>query len=210
MVNKSADRVLAGTTGSNSCKGTISMNIYSSQPKHCKVCDTTKSIFDFPKDKSRPDGYSYTCKVCNRIRQKDYRSRVDWAKKNRDFYWKNREKCIADKVQYNRKKLDTDPFFRFKSRIRTAVRASFSRTRKGKKATKTEQILGCSSEFFKTYIEGKFSEGMSWDNMNLWHLDHIIPLAEAKTEEDVIKLCHYTNFQPLWAEDNIRKGAKRI
>lgn len=186
------------------------MDIYFTQTKNCKNCNKLKTISSFPKDWTRPDGYSYICKDCTHIKQKEYRLKVDWKKKNRDFYWKNREKCIADKVRYNRKKLDTDPFFRFKSRIRTAIRASFSRTKKGKKVTKTETILGCSSEFFKLYIENKFSEGMSWNNMHLWHLDHIIPLSEAKTEEDVIKLCHYTNFQPLWAIDNIRKGAKRI
>ena len=49
---------------------------------------------------------------------------------------------------------------------------------------------------------------MSWENQGKWHLDHIIPISSAKTEEDVIRLNHYTNFQPLWAEDNFKKGKK--
>ena len=49
---------------------------------------------------------------------------------------------------------------------------------------------------------------MSWDNRIEWHLDHIIPISLATTEEEIIKLNHYTNFQPLWAEENIRKGNK--
>ena len=49
---------------------------------------------------------------------------------------------------------------------------------------------------------------MSWENHGEWHIDHKKPLASAKTEEELKKLCHYTNLQPLWALDNIRKGAK--
>lgn len=53
---------------------------------------------------------------------------------------------------------------------------------------------------------------MNWDNRGLygWHIDHIIPLSSAKTEEEVYKLCHYTNLQPLWAKENLSKGNKII
>ncbi len=53
---------------------------------------------------------------------------------------------------------------------------------------------------------------MSWDNHTKygWHIDHIIPLASAKTEEELKSLCHYTNLQPLWAKENLSKGAKII
>jgi hypothetical protein len=49
---------------------------------------------------------------------------------------------------------------------------------------------------------------MSWDNKHLWHIDHIIPLSSAKTEDELKQLCHYTNLQPLWAADNIKKSNK--
>ena len=49
---------------------------------------------------------------------------------------------------------------------------------------------------------------MSWDNYGEWHIDHIIPLASATTEEGVLKLYHYSNLQPLWAKDNLSKGSK--
>ena len=49
---------------------------------------------------------------------------------------------------------------------------------------------------------------MSWENHGKWHIDHIIPLSTANTEEDILNLCHYTNLQPLWAEDNIKKSNK--
>jgi hypothetical protein len=51
---------------------------------------------------------------------------------------------------------------------------------------------------------------MTWDNRSEWHLDHIIPLSSAKTEEELYKLCHYTNLQPLWAVENMKKGNKIV
>jgi len=75
-----------------------------------------------------------------------------------------------------------------------------------KKNTKTEKILGCTFEQFKYHIESLFTEGMSWETFSKIHIDHIIPISSAKTEQDVILLSHYTNLQPLWAKDNLKKG----
>jgi hypothetical protein len=58
------------------------------------------------------------------------------------------------------------------------------------------------------HLESKFVDGMSWDNRSRWHIDHIMPLASAKTEEELVALCHYTNLQPLWAAENLRKSDK--
>jgi hypothetical protein len=68
--------------------------------------------------------------------------------------------------------------------------------------------VGCSWEALAAHLEAQFSEGMSWDNHGLegWHIDHIIPLASAKTYEGLIPLLHYTNLQPLWAKENLKKG----
>jgi len=76
------------------------------------------------------------------------------------------------------------------------------------KKTKTYQILGCSFKDFQNHIESQFKEGMTWENHGEWHYDHIVPVASATTEEELININHYTNFQPLWAEENIRKGKK--
>ena len=78
------------------------------------------------------------------------------------------------------------------------------------KKNKTFDIVGCTPEFLKEHLENKFKEGMSWENHDLygWHIDHIIPLSSAKTEEEIYKLCHYSNLQPLWAGDNLSKGNK--
>jgi hypothetical protein len=69
-------------------------------------------------------------------------------------------------------------------------------------------MLGVSYPEFISYFERLFVEGMSWDNHGEWHIDHIIPLSSVNTEEELIKLCYYTNLQPLWAEDNLKKGSK--
>jgi hypothetical protein len=76
------------------------------------------------------------------------------------------------------------------------------------KKNKTFNIVGCSPQSLKEHLEKRFVDGMSWDNRSEWHIDHIIPLSSAKTEEELYGLCHYTNLQPLWAEDNLKKSNK--
>jgi hypothetical protein len=78
------------------------------------------------------------------------------------------------------------------------------------KKSKTFEIIGCTPEFLKEYIEKQFIKGMEWSNHSVygWHIDHIIPLSSANTEEEIYKLCHYTNLQPLWAENNLKKSNK--
>ena len=105
--------------------------------------------------------------------------------------------------QYN--KGINDPVKKLKRHLQ-AVMGQIFRNKGIKKDTKTEKILGCSFSLFKSYIETRFQEGMSWQNRSNWHLDHIIPLATAKTKKELIKLNYYTNFRPLWAKDNLLKS----
>ena len=106
----------------------------------------------------------------------------------------------------------TDPVYNFTMRVRCNISSSFSRACKGnfKKQESSISILGCSFEFFLSHIASQFTEGMTLENYGQWHLDHIVPLATATTREDIVRLNHYTNFQPLWAKDNLSKGAKLI
>jgi hypothetical protein len=110
-------------------------------------------------------------------------------------------------LNYKNKRRKIDPLFKLRGNIRSLVGKCI---REGgfKKTSKTFQILGCIFEEFIIYIENQFSEGMNWNNYGLWHLDHIYPVSLAENEEHLIQLNHYTNFQPLWAEDNLRKGNK--
>jgi len=69
----------------------------------------------------------------------------------------------------------------------------------------------CKVDELKEYLESQFEEGMTWDNWSRdgWHIDHIVPLSffDLIDSEQVKKACHYTNLQPLWAEDNLRKSS---
>jgi len=106
-----------------------------------------------------------------------------------------------------RKKLDTN--FKITKLLRSRINKAVKRNQKSGSAVRD---LGCSISEFKTYLESKFQEGMSWNNWSTegWHLDHIIPLSsfDLTDREQFLKACHYTNLQPLWAKENITKGAK--
>ena len=103
----------------------------------------------------------------------------------------------------------TDDLFKLTSIIRNLIYNSF-RSKGYSKKSKTCEILGCSYEDFKIYLESKFENWMNWENKSLyngdfnygWDIDHIIPLSSAKTEEDLIKLNHYLNLQPLCSKFN--------
>ena len=126
--------------------------------------------------------------------------------KKRENYHTNNQK--EKKKEYVTEKLKTDPFFKMKFNIRSLIRNSVKRcfTEKSKK---TIEILGCTFEEFKLHLESQFDENMCWENQGTyWHMDHIIPISSAQNEEEVYKLNHYTNFQPLYWEDNLRKSNK--
>ena len=75
-----------------------------------------------------------------------------------------------------------------------------------RRSSRSAQIIGCDWAFLRSYIEARFLPGMTWANHGEWHLDHVVPLASARTKRDVIRLSHYTNLRPLWAKDNLAKG----
>ena len=81
-----------------------------------------------------------------------------------------------------------------------------------KKNSRMIELLGCSKPFLKEYIEKKFKKGMSWNNYGKWHMDHIYPLSKFNFDNpnSLKKACHYSNLQPLWAIDNIKKKNKII
>lgn len=138
-----------------------------------------------------------------RIAHKD-KLRADAAKRASE----NREKCNIYQRAYLRKKLATDDLFKLTSICRTRIKDAF-RSAKYRKRTKASILMGAEMPFIKKYLESLFTKGMSWDKMGSEiHIDHIIPLSSAKTEEDMIRLFHYRNLQPLWKHDNLVKSNK--
>jgi len=109
------------------------------------------------------------------------------------------------KYIYNRRKGDLN--FRIRYNLSCRIYSVLKGINKSKN---TMKLVGCSIYFLKKYLESKFTEGMSFSNYGKWHIDHIIPCASfnlLKPEEQA-KCFHYTNLQPLWALDNIKKSDK--
>jgi hypothetical protein len=149
----------------------------------------------------------------NKEKLKEYQKQYRIKNKNyaKEYFKDNKEKIKKYQNEYKKNRLQNDNIFKFGFNLRCLIRGSFKRNNnKFKKNTKTENILGCTVEEFKNYILTKFTKKMTFENYGKWHLDHIIPISSAQTEEEVIRLNHYTNFQPMWAKENISKGNKII
>lgn len=128
---------------------------------------------------------------------------------NREWRKNNSDKVkLADKA-YKKKEYRNNPIFCLRIRVRARI-ANAIRKRGWSKKSKTQSIIGCSWDELKTHLEKQFQLGMNWENRSLWHIDHIIPLASASSLEEMEKLCFYTNLQPLWSRDNLKKGDKII
>lgn len=136
--------------------------------------------------------------------------------KSRVAYEKNSEGKIAYALAYQKKNLSrivaaranrqkTDNVYAAKERVRALIKQCL-RTAGTEKNTRTSQILGCTTKQFKEHLERQFLPNMGWHNFSEWHIDHIVPVSSAKTEEEVIALNHFTNLRPLWASENLRKS----
>lgn len=151
----------------------------------------------------------YRSKTRNKKNQyaKQYREKNKQllSEKQKINYIKKKDIIRIKSREYYRKKITNDPMFKFKKDIQLLIRDAFRRKDLSKENKRTIDILGCSIGEFKLYLESKFQPWMNWDNRGLyngaqnygWDIDHIIPLKTAKTVEDIIKLNHYTNLQPL-------------
>jgi len=152
--------------------------------------------------------------------QKKYREEnLDKIKERGKKYYNINKKEILDKNKiyrkntknirniYESKKKKNDPIYSLLCGMRSRL-CNYLKMCDVTKRNKTFDIVGCSPEFLKKHLEIQFTDGMSWDNRSEWHIDHIIPLSSAKTEDELYKLCHYENLQPLWAEDNLKKSNK--
>jgi hypothetical protein len=192
---------------------------------HCKICIKEYKVKNkekliiyrkeyFFKNKEKLIKYKKEYNLKNKEKTKEYnlKNKEKQREYNKKYYQSNEEKIKQNTKEYQKNKLQNDSLFKFRFSTRNLISQSFKRKKNNNwsKKTKTENILGCTIEEFRSYIKIKFDKKMTFENYGKWHLDHIIPISYAKTEEEVIKLNHYTNFQPLWAKDNLSKGNKII
>jgi hypothetical protein len=206
--------------------------------KKCSKCKDLKPFYCYNKRSKSIDGLRPDCKDCrkieshqNRLKNLEKKKQYDllYYQKNRthirsyhkEWYKNNSESVIAyqkeyrsnnaDKIReykrgYVNKKRNEDYLYKLKMNLRTRVRIAVKN--KNWKISGISKILGAEILVVKKHLENQFKDGMNWDNYGKWHIDHIVPLSSAKTEEQMIKLCHYTNLQPLWALENIYKADK--
>lgn len=126
-----------------------------------------------------------------------------------NYYVANKEKHAENSKRWAAKQRESDPLFRLKSNIRSMIGHSFHRTGWFKKEL-SEEIIGMDIDEFVSYLLQTYKDfyGYEWDRKEKVHIDHIIPICTAKSEEDVIRLCHYTNLRLLNAFDNLSKSDK--
>lgn len=199
--------------------------------KKCIKCEIDKEISEFTPRKNSKDGYRNECRSCKNIFNRErYQVNIDkerennrkynktdkakeskkkWRDKNKGYgtlYYRENSEKINSMVRYRHK---TDIIFALSNNIRKRINLSF-RCYGYTKKSKCYEIIGCSFEFLKQYLESKFETWMNWENRGKyngefncgWDIDHIIPLSIAKTEDDIIRLNHYTNLQPLCSKIN--------
>ncbi len=198
-----------------------------SVPEGCRKCTKCKEIKletleFFNKLKNGRNGLNPRCRVCA------YAYWLSMGGKERSALYAKTPEAKRKKQQYVKKlysnpefrsirnsklkqKRKEDPMFRVASNIRRAV-SGCTKYNGFKKTSKLHQYLGCSSSELKAYLESLFKPGMTWENYghgnDKWNIDHIIPLTSAETVEDLYKLNHFTNLQPLWQPENLAKHDK--
>jgi hypothetical protein len=165
------------------------------------------------KNKEKLNQYRKEYRLKNKEKQKQYEKK--WRLNNKEkanqkckkWRLKNKEYSKKYLSKYEKKRRKIDPNFKLIKYIRSRIWSVLKGIYKSKSTIK---LLGCSVEECWQHLESKFQPGMTKENHGLWHVDHIRPCASFNlTDPEQQKICfHYTNLQPLWAEDNLKKGAK--
>lgn len=185
--------------------------------KECKICKTIKSIDLFYtagkyKDKQYHRNECIPCyneyiRDHKPEKQRAYRQTEEYKKKKQEY--RKSEKYLQSERKRSKERYSNEINYKFKKCLRARLKSALL-SKKWLKNNHLAEYLGCSLEELKNNFQSKFIEGMTWEAFfnGLIHIDHIIPLSSAKTPEEMYKLCHYTNLQPLWAIDNMKKSDK--
>lgn len=142
-------------------------------------------------------------------KEKYIRNKQTYIKKAKQYYINNKEHLDKKRNERYNFRIKNEPLFKLKKNLNCLIKSSI-RNKGFKPNITTLNILGCSLNEFKEYLESKFEPWMNWENRGLyngtsnhgWDIDHRIPMATAITEDDVYKLNHYTNLQPLCSHIN--------
>lgn len=177
--------------------------------KTCTKCNQTKKFTEFNLDPSRIGGLHCYCNECRSGKNKEiYTSKSEVLKKQAsEYYYKVRgtPEFRQSRNEYQKNKEANNLYYRLSRRLRNRLYHAL-RSKQWSKNNHFTKYIGCDQATLIKHLESQFNSGMSWLNYGEWHIDHINPLASATSEEHMYSLCHYTNLQPLWGIDNIRKG----
>jgi hypothetical protein len=168
--------------------------------KNCRICNIVKPLSEFNLDSNSKDKKQNYCKICNREKNKQWHSNPDNHKK-RKIKW----------VENNREYVVNNVWARIAQNIRCTNRYIVKKIN-SVSDKRVQKWLGTNREVFKQHMENLFKPGMTWENHGEWHLDHKKSLDKFKdnlTDKKYISEAnHYTNIQPMWAEDNSKKYNK--
>lgn len=148
-------------------------------------------------------------RIKNKIRLKEeHIKNISEISNKAHIYYENNKEYIKKRNQiYIKNKKKSDLGFMIKCNLRSRLNKVIRNKLKSGSAV---QDLGCSIEELKIYMESKFQKGMNWDNYGFygWHIDHIKPLSkfDLTDRKQFLEACNYINLQPLWWQDNLRKG----
>lgn len=125
----------------------------------------------------------------------------------RRYTEKNGDKIAEYESAYKKNRYHNDPLYKFQCRLRNTINQSFTRY-DTYKPRKNKDVIGMTSAELREYLLKTYAEtyGYEWDQVEPVHIDHIVPLSTAKSQEDIVRLCHYTNLRLLKARDNLLKG----
>ena len=193
------------------CKLQKNINEFRQYRKKCKECEKREYKKYYIKTKKRRLELSKKYREENKQYYETYRknNKKKMEKYNKNYYVNNKDKILKSNAEYVKERTKKDKIYKLKKQIRLMIRNSFCR--KGVcKNKKTEKIVGCDLDVLYKYLLETYKKNYDyeWDGKEVVHIDHIIPLSEAKTEQEVIKLCHYKNLQLLKVKDNLQKHNK--
>lgn len=139
--------------------------------------------------------------------RKENKAEIARAAKLKAIQYRDNGKSREYARRSYRKKYGKDATYTLSRKLRTRLKEVL-KSKGLPKSFSAMRILGCTPTYLRSYLEAQFKPGMTWENYRTWEIDHIIPLGTSKNVEDVKARSHYTNLQPLWKEENNRKGAK--
>jgi len=174
--------------------------------KRCDICNKEYRKLYWSIREQNPKRKQSNIKRSKKFAKNNPEKVKEYGKKNRTG--KSRENYLAKKRDRH-KRYNQDITYKLGNLLRTRIWIAL-KTQNLKKNHSTMELTGCSKEELIEYLESQFSEGMTWENWSLngWHIDHIRPISSFDLSDPAqVKECfHYSNLQPLWAIDNLKKS----